>query len=275
MKKTNSILDNIVSEKKKVVRASKKKISENQLFKSIEDQHILSLDFFSAIKSVSKTYKIIGEVKQSSPSSGLIRKNFSVKEISDIYQTNPTIVAISVITEQIFFNGRNSAITDIKNYYPSGKPILRKDFIFDPYQIVETKSLGADAFLLIARLFDKSELIDLVNFGFEVGLEPLVEIHSKSELEIALQTNVRCIGVNSRNLSNFSLDLSLHELLREVEDNYCRIAESGVSSNNSLKYLSTFTDAVLIGSYFMCNPDINKAINLLTIDNNSDNLVKK
>ncbi len=120
--------------------------------------------------------------------------------------------------------------------------------------------------MLIARLFEKQELIDLVNLGLALNVEPLIEIHSPAELDIAIQTKARCIGVNSRNLSNFSIDLSAFDLLKELSSEYCRIAESGINSNKLLSSVSSFTDATLIGSYFMRSKDIKKAIASLITD---------
>lgn len=261
MKKTDTVLDNIIYAKRKYLRDRKAKQPQAKLERKLASlQPFQGPGFFDALKAAKPTPKIIAEVKKASPSGGILRRDFTLSAINQAYQDAPNVVAISVITEREHFQGSEDTLAYFAANNTNSKPLLQKDFIFDPYQILESKLLGAQAYLLIASLFGRRELGELVELGQAIGLEPLVEVHDLQELETALQTKARLIGVNCRDLRDFSVDVTVHELLRELDDSYARVAESGIDTPEYLSYLSTFSDAALIGSHFMAALDLDEAI---------------
>ena len=261
----NTELGKIIAAKKIHLQEQKTNNPYTQLEQAVElskaRQPYKGPGFFDALKSKKPKLKIIAEVKQSSPSRGVIRDNFSLSEINDAYQSVTNVVAISVLTEKDYFHGSEEILSFFSEHNKNCKPLLRKDFIFDPYQILETKLLGAQAYLLIASLFDDAkELEGLIKEGRKFGLETLVEVHNKEELELVKSTSARIIGVNCRDMKTFAVDPKIHELLREIDDSYVKVAESGIDNGTYLNYLSTFCDAALVGSHFMSKDNIEDAI---------------
>jgi indole-3-glycerol phosphate synthase len=268
MKHTQTILDQIIEAKKTRLIKSKEIKSQHQLedeIKHLTKATNQAQGFYATLKAKTSYVKIIGEIKIASPSSGNLNSTFSLEFANEVYQNAEWISAISIITEEDYFGGSVDNLRYVEQHNLHQKPLLRKDFIFDTYQIVESKLLGADAYLLIASLFDSSELDQLVECGLSYGLEPLIEVHSIQELEVALKTKARCIGVNSRNLHSFSINNELHNLLASVDDSYVRIAESGVETPEYLAELGRYADAALIGSYFMKSDELESAVNSLKI----------
>jgi indole-3-glycerol phosphate synthase len=261
VKKTDTVLDHIISDKREYLRARKSKRPQAVLERELSSvRPFRGPGFFEALKAKEPKPKLIAEAKQASPSAGVLRPDFSLPAINRAYQSAPNVVAISVITEREHFRGSEETLAFFAANNTNNKPLLQKDFIFDPYQILESKLLGAQAYLLIASLFERRELEELVELGQTIGLEPLVEVHDRRELDRALATKARLVGVNCRDLRDFSVDVTVHELLRELDDSYARVAESGIDTPEYLSYLSTFSDAALIGSHFMTASDIEKAI---------------
>ncbi|HEY5152646.1 MAG TPA: indole-3-glycerol phosphate synthase TrpC [Candidatus Saccharimonadales bacterium] len=263
--KPDTKLSKIIESKKVYLAETKRQRPYDQLEKELESiPPFKGLSLFEALKSKEPKPKLIAEVKKASPSRGVIRENFLLEEINDAYQAAPNVVAISVLTEKDHFHGSEATLAFFAKHNTHHKPLLRKDFIFDKYQILETKLLGAQAYLLIASLFDDAEELEaLVELGYKIGLEPLVEVHDQGELDLVKSTKARIVGVNCRDLKTFSIDIKIHELLRELDDSYARIAESGIDSEGYLKYISTFCDAALVGSHFMSQQDIEHAIRVM------------
>ncbi len=261
MKQTGTILDQIIVSKKQYLERRKAQIPLARLEQDLAGTPPSNnLGFYEVLKAPEPNPKIIAEVKKASPSAGVLRDPFVPAEINEAYQTAANVVAISVITERDYFQGSENTLEFFAANNTNNKPLLRKDFIFDSYQILESKVLGAQAYLLIASLFDIDELQALVDHGRSIGIEPLIEVHTVSELKLATATQARCIGVNSRDLKTFKVDIKKHEMLRQLDDSYARVAESGVESAEYLAQVSTYTDAVLIGSHFMSYEHIRKAI---------------
>jgi len=208
-------------------------------------------DFATAIKPTKDNpIKIIAELKKASPSKGVIRENFNVIELSTQLETGGA-AAISVLTETTHFCGcpRYLQIT-------SGNvniPILRKDFIIDPYQIFEAKIWGADAILLIATALSSKDYQALYALARELGLSVLSEVHNKQELEMVLDNGVHIIGVNSRNLKTFQTDINQAEkLIQQIPNHIIKVAESGITSQADIQQmLKAGTDAFLIGETIM------------------------
>jgi indole-3-glycerol phosphate synthase len=264
MKKTNTILDQIIVDKQaEVVRLVRdKSLTELRQELATKTSHP-ELDFFEALKTATPQRKIIAEVKKASPSAGTLRSKLSLEAVNEAYQASDNIVAISVITESTHFDGSPESLRYFAMHNRGNKPLLRKDFIFDEYQIVESKLLGAHAYLLIASLFEKAQLQALIDCGRELGLEPLVEVHSEDELDMVQQTTARCIGVNARDLKDFSINVGLHRLLEKLDDSYARVAESGIETGEQMKRVMTYADAALVGSHFMKATNIKAAIDEL------------
>ena len=271
MKKTDTVLDTIVAAKREYLSERKSSLPLDQIKRELSEMKpFKGPSFYDALKREQPSPKIIAEIKKASPSGGVLRDPFSLSEINSVYQSAPNVVAISVLTERKYFQGSEESLIFCAENNIHQKPLLRKDFIFDPYQVFESKLLGAQAYLLIASLFNKTELEELIAIGQDIGIEPLIEVHDLDELELAQSTTTRTIGVNCRDLKDFSIDTKAHELLRRLNDSYARVAESGIDSPKYLKYVADFSDAALVGGHFMVARQIESAIaELVTSDDTS------
>lgn len=198
---------------------------------------------------------IIAEVKQASPSKGMIRWDFDPLAIAREYEANGA-AAISVLTEPEYFFGRDEYLTEISA--DTAIPVLRKDFIIDPYQIVQSKLLGADCILLIAAVLSDSELASFLKLAGELDLQCLVEVHSREELERVLKTDADLIGINNRNLHTFETNLQTTlDLAPLIPEDKVVISESGIHTGADLLLLKDAgVDGVLIGESLMRAPDI-------------------
>ncbi len=241
------ILDDIVNYKKKQVE--EEKIMKPLYGLENEIMDIKTRDFKESLSY--DGISIIAEIKKASPSKGIIKENFDPESIAKVYE-KVNIEAISVLTEKRFFKGRDEYIKIVKD--TTAKPILRKDFIIDEYQIFETKYIGADAMLLIVSILGK-KLRSFYKLSRELGLQCLVEVHDRQELEIALEAEVDIIGINNRNLKNFIVDLKCaEELIKYIPKEKVIVSESGIKTPEDILYLSSLgTNAVLIGETFMRN----------------------
>lgn len=260
-----SFLSNIVADKRRELAERKRLRPSAELEQAVQARSAYDgSGFYDVLKTKSPQPKVIAEVKKASPSRGLIRQDFDLAAINAAYQAADNVVAISVLTEKKHFQGGDDVFGYFVEHNTKKKPLLRKDFIFDPYQVLESRLMGAQAYLLIAALLERPQLIELVNLGLEIGIEPLVEVHDQAELDMALATRARVIGVNSRDLTTFKVDPSRHQLLKQLGVSYARVAESGIESAEYLQELSTYADAALIGTSFMKSPDITSAIKEVT-----------
>lgn len=196
---------------------------------------------------------IIAEFKRASPSKGIINNDADVFDVVSGYELHGAAAA-SILTEPVFFNGNNDDIINIRESI--NIPILRKDFIFDEYQIVEAKAIGADVILLIAASLTPAEVKRLAAFATGIGLEVLLEIHTEDELQhICPATEI--VGINNRDLKTFAVDINRSiELGKKIPADKIKIAESGI---NSIDTICTFKNAgfkgFLIGENFMKEPD--------------------
>lgn len=197
---------------------------------------------------------LICEVKKASPSKGIIAEEFPYVEIAKDYERGGAS-AISVLTEPYYFLGSNEYLREIRKEVSI--PILRKDFIVDEYQIYETKALGADACLLICAILDQDTLTEYLNLAHRLGLSALVETHDEAEIGMAVKAGAGIIGVNNRNLKDFSVDIShSQELRRLVPDGTIFVAESGIREKEQVVQLyREGVNAVLIGETLMRAPD--------------------
>lgn len=203
--------------------------------------------------------KLIAEIKQASPSKGLLRSNFNPSEIALVYQENGAS-AISVLTDERFFKGRLSHIEEVRKAVKL--PILRKDFIIDTYQIYETRARGADAVLLIAALLGREELEHLMGLAHGLGLSCLVEVHTEKELGKVLGTRATLIGINNRDLDTFKVDLETTlRLMPLITRDRTVVSESGINSRaDVLRLQEAGVDAILVGEALMRSQDAGEKI---------------
>jgi indole-3-glycerol phosphate synthase len=199
--------------------------------------------------------RIIAEIKKASPSAGMIRDDFDAVEIAAIYERHGA-AAISVLTDHQFFQGELAFLQAVRQQVSI--PLLRKDFVIDPYQLYEARLYGADAALLIAAALDVPVLKDLAALSVELGLEPLVEVHTAAELEKALGCSSRLLGINNRDLHTFHTDVATTlDLLPQVPDTYCVVSESGLRDRATITRLESHgVTAFLIGESLMREPDM-------------------
>jgi indole-3-glycerol phosphate synthase len=209
---------------------------------------------FKAALQDSKGVRVIAEVKKASPSKGVFRPNFSVSELVGAY-TEAGATAISVVTEEDFFQGSLGWIDDIRKQSPL--PVLRKDFVFDPYQIYETRNAMASAVLLIAAMLNSDELCRFISLAKQVGLDALVEVHDEVELAEALEAGAEIIGVNNRDLKTFAVDIQTsHRLAKRIPDDRLFVVESGIRNRSDIdELLKAGADAFLIGETLIRSED--------------------
>jgi len=207
----------------------------------------------------------ICEVKKASPSRGIIAEDFPYLDIAREYE-RAGASAISVLTEPYFFQGSSRYLTEIAQTV--ALPVLRKDFVIDPYQIYEAKVIGASAVLLICTLLSREELKQYGEIARDLGLSALVEVHDEREVEQALSAGARIVGVNNRNLRDFTVDLTNSVRLRRlVPPEVLFVSESGIRTPQDTRILKeNGTDAVLIGETLMRSRDKRAALSLLQGD---------
>jgi indole-3-glycerol phosphate synthase len=240
-------LDDIVKRKKLEIEIERDEISIEELIKNCSDS--ADRNFKKALTK--KGISIIGELKKASPSKGIILEDFNLEEIAKIYEKTG-VDAVSVLTETNFFKGDKSYIKRVKEV--NSKPVLRKDFIIDKYQIYQSKVIGADAILLIVSIL-KNNLKEFYGLAKNLKLNCLVEVHDRQELEVALQCGCSIIGINNRNLKDFTVDIkNTGNLIKYIPNYITVVSESGIKTPGDIKYLESIgVDAVLIGETFMRN----------------------
>jgi indole-3-glycerol phosphate synthase len=249
-----NILTQIVDKKRERLEAVKRHTPLNELkdrIKGMEETR----DFAAAIKRGQGTIKLIAEIKKASPSKGLIRSDFNPVTIASIYESSP-VSAISVLTEEDFFQGNLAYLEAVKRV--TTRPILRKDFIFDEYQLFEARANGADAVLLIAAILSRVQAAEFYYLATKLGMAVLFEIHNEEDLETALYVDADIVGINNRDLTTLAIDLSTTLRLRKLlPDSRIAVSESGVNTKqDALTLQENKIDAMLIGTAFMKAPDI-------------------
>lgn len=202
---------------------------------------------------------VIAEIKKASPSAGVLRQHFDHVQIARAYLQNGAD-ALSVLTDEAFFQGHLDFIRDLGPESPV--PILRKDFLIDRYQIFEARTAGADAVLLIVAALTPPMLAELLQTSTTLGMDVLVEVHTRAELRIALQAGADIVGINNRSLETFAVDLATTEQLApHIPQKKIIVAESGLSHAGDLDRMrKAGVDAVLVGSHFMRQPDPGAAL---------------
>lgn len=246
------MLEKIVADKKEELKQRKKAVSASEMEARIA-RRAATLDFASALKG--DGVRLIAEVKKASPSRGIICPEFDPATLARTYADNGA-AAISVLTEEKYFGGHLNHLSEIRMEVEI--PLLRKDFIFDPYQVYESRACGADALLLIASILEPEPLAELLSLSRELGLSCLVEVHNENELEMALHSGAQIIGINNRDLKTFSVDIGTTQRLRPlVPKDKTVVSESGISRRQDMEYLKELgVDAALVGEALLTAGDI-------------------
>ena len=260
---TPDILRTIVESKRSRVEMSKTLHSHSDLENIIKDAPV-PLNF--AGRLMGNSPRVIAEVKKASPSKGLFVRNLDVSKLANSYVENGA-AAISVLTNEDHFQGSIDDLVQVSETVRSaGVPVLRKDFIFDSYQIYEARAFGADAILLIVSMLEKSQLREFMEIAQSIWLQCLVEVHDQLELEIALDIDAEVIGINNRNLRTFETTLSTtEELAPKVPLGKIIVSESGISDKDDIKRLQEAgAHAMLVGESLMRSGDPGKALKAIT-----------
>lgn len=218
-------------------------------------------DFAAAIRRPGEV-SLIAELKKASPSAGLLRELYDVGTGAQAYE-KAGARALSILTEENFFLGDLAHLNDAKK--ACGLPVLRKDFLFDPYQVYEARARGADAVLLIVALLEPVLLKQLLSLTLRLGMTPLVEAHDPDEVRTAVDAGARVVGVNSRNLKDLSMDpRAFEKMVPLVPKDRIVVAESGIKTADDVKRLKDLgAAAMLVGESFLRQPDLEKAANVL------------
>ena len=252
----SDILEQIVARRRERLEEAKRRFPQDKLLADLPTV-IGGGRFASALRR--DAVNIIAEIKRRSPSKGVIRENFDPVSIARNYTANGA-AAISCLTEEDFFDGSLDHLRSVREVAPL--PLLRKDFIIDEYQIYEAAYAGADAVLLIAAILDGPRLNDLLKAAYSLGLDALVEIHNREEMEVALCYDVRLLGINNRNLRTFvtMLDTSLR-LAADLPKEITLVSESGIRTREDIERLrAAGFHAFLIGEEFMRAEDEGKVL---------------
>ena len=246
------MLDKIVADKKEELKQRKKTVPVSELEVRIA-RRAGTLDFAAALKK--DGVGIIAEVKKASPSKGVLCPDFNPTALARTYADNRA-AAISVLTESKYFQGNIEHLAEIREGVKI--PLLRKDFIFDPYQVYESRACGADALLLIAAILEQKQLDELLILSHELGLNCLVEVHSEGEVEKALSSGARIIGINNRDLTTFQVDIGTTQRLRPlIPEDRIVVSESGISTRRDIDSLKSWdVDAALVGAALLTSDDI-------------------
>jgi len=256
MAKTD-ILKQIVAKKKERILLAKQQLSQEDLIAKLTG--LPPTRPFKEVIAKPRQISLIAEIKQASPSRGVIRQNFNLEEIARFYQ-EAGVQAVSVLTEEDFFNGNLAYLNQVKNLF-SG-PVLRKDFILEGYQVYESRYFGADAILLIADLLTKDKLVELMQIADSLDLDYLVEVHDEKELKKVLGLKVPIIGINNRSLRTLEVDFKTTErLFTLIPKAKVVVVESGIKSSQDVLFLKILgASAVLIGTVFMEAVDIKSKV---------------
>jgi len=252
------ILDDIVARKKQDLREEASRLPLVRLEKQAAAAPAVR-DFYQSLAG--PDLSVIAEVKKASPSRGLIANHFDPTAIAGAYQ-NGGAAAISVLTEKHFFQGDNSYLSQVRDAV--SLPVLRKDFIIAPRQVVEARAIGADAILLIAAILTDQAMRDLYQMASDLGMNCLFEARDPEEVKRIVQCGARIIGINNRDLGTFQVDLGCFEALRPlIPAGTLAVAESGIHTAEARRMRLAGADAILVGESLMRAPDIPAALKFL------------
>lgn len=269
-----SILEEIFANKRREVARAKQSMPEKAMMAAAAAA-LPSLDFIAGLHTRTKKLiasqgsdgesrpqspALIAEIKAASPSKGVLVSDFNPLHLAEIYAAEGAS-AISVLTDSHYFKGNLDILRQVRTKFPK-MPLLRKDFIFDPYQVYEARAAGADAILLIAAMLKIELLANLQDLAENLGMAALVEIHSEAELRAVLQVSPRLVGINNRDLHSFRINLGISlALLPMLPPNITAVAESGIYNQGDVRRLAEAgTHAILVGEALVTAPDIARKV---------------
>ena len=246
------MLDKIIAQKREEVEQRKKIATTTYLQERVAQQNP-PLDLTLALKG--DHIRLIAEVKQASPSRGMLIPNLNPAKLAQTYAEGGA-AAISVLTEANYFMGSIEHLAAIREVVEL--PLLRKDFVFDPYQVYESRAYGADALLLIAAILSQEQLKELVSLSHSLGLKCLVEVHNEGEVEKAVLSEAEIIGINNRDLNTFTVDIyTTHRLRPLIPQKRIVVSESGIKSRKDIDKLGKWgVDAILVGEALVAADDV-------------------
>jgi len=251
MSGTPDILKKIIARKHEEIAERSAKVSIDDLKQQIESASPVR-PFVGSMeeKIASGRAAVISEIKKASPSKGVLREDFNPAEIAKSYAANGA-ACLSVLTDRDYFQGHEDYLVQARE--ACDLPVIRKDFIIDPYQVYEARAIGADCILLIVSALDDQQMGSLMDLAHELGMDVLVEVHDREELDRALKFDTRLVGINNRNLRTFEVSLNTTlGLLDVIPDDRIVVTESGILSPNDVKLMREHdVHAFLVGEAFM------------------------
>ncbi len=249
---TNTVLDRILQRKVEELAEARAQTSDREMMRRAERSGHATRDMMAALQS--DRVSLIAEIKRASPSKGELTRDFAPVMIAATYACNGA-AAISILTDQDFFRGNLAYLTAARQAV--AVPVLRKDFVIDPYQVYEGRAAGADAILLIVAALSDPQLADLYALTNELGMKALVEAHNEEEMARALRLGAQLIGINNRDLKTFNVDLgTTARLASMVDDDVVLVAESGIFSAADAREMGRLgARAILVGEALMKAPD--------------------
>ncbi len=258
---SDSFLSRMVSHKRQEIARAKRHLPLAELERRTRAQ-AAPRDFRRALAG-GENIAVIAEMKKASPSAGILRENYAPKRLAKNYSENGA-AALSILTDAEFFHGHLDHLQQARK--TCALPLLHKDFLLEPYQIIEARAHGADAILLIVAILDRSQLFELISVAGELGMQALVETHNEAEIDRALLAGANIIGINNRDLRTLEVALETTERLAKLIPHSCvRVAESGLTSRQDVERMAACgMDAILVGSHLMRQPDPGKALSTFT-----------
>ncbi len=254
-------LEEIVLNKRKELEKIKAGLPQKKLLAGIQHTKFIPRGFLKVITN-GNGIRLITEIKKASPSEGIIREDFNVMKIAECYEASGA-AAISVLTESKYFLGRASHLSMARQQV--NVPVLRKDFLIDRYQILESVALGCDAALLIVAVLEDKQLADFIAELEQYKIDPLVEVHTEEELERALRAKAKIIGINNRNLKTMKIDMEISaRLMKRMPSDIVAVAESGFETYDQIKRAADLgVKAFLIGTSILKSESMEKKIKSL------------
>ena len=245
---TPDILKKIVETEQKDLATRKAELPIDELeTRILSGERQYPLNFAGTL--MGENIRVIAEIKRATPSKGVLRDKINPVDLANTYAQN-SAAAVSILTNKPFFKGSLEDIELVRETLDQFKiPILRKDFIFDPYQICEARAFGADAILLIVSMLSSAQIKDLMDVAMHYWMQCLVEVHNEKELDIAINSGADIIGINNRNLRTFDTDLSVTEYLSsQIPDGIIVVSESGIKNSDDVKRVKDAgAHAILVG----------------------------
>lgn len=235
---TPTVLEKIIAVKQQEVEENKSKIPTEVIESLVAEQTDFTRGFYNRLyeKAIKKQNAVIAEIKKASPSKGIIREDFDPIAIAKSYEEHGA-TCLSILTDRQFFKGDESYLDAAREN--TSLPVLRKDFIIDAYQIFESRAMGADCILLIAACLSHQQMRELTLLAYDLGMDVLVEVHNMAELDKTAGLPIRMLGINNRNLHDFSVDLSITvDLASQVPEEVLIVTESGILNKTDVSIMN-------------------------------------